>query len=86
MSGDLMHQGGAEPWMETPMPRAELIESMLQFILVQRDTFDVSLAFDGISRVVRRTIDYKFSALSGNAEFAGLVVYDGVSECWGVGV
>lgn len=74
VSFDLLHQGGREPWLEpVPLPE-DLSQVLLDFVLSNRDAFDVNLAFDGTLRKSRRYIEDAFSACAGVAEF--MVVYD----------
>ena len=74
MSADLMMQSGKEPWVNASQPPDDVFEAVLEFITSHRDTFDVSLGFDGMMRKPRRSLEDHFSPLPGSAEFA--VVYD----------
>lgn len=74
VSFDLLHQGGQEPWVESATPSEDLTRVLLEFVLSNRDAFDVNLAFDGTVRKSRRAIEESFMGCSGVAEF--MVVYD----------
>jgi len=74
VSADLLFQCGKEPWLQPSMPREDVLQAALEFITSHRDTFDVSVAFDGTMRKVRRLMEDHFLALPSSAEFA--IVYD----------
>ena len=74
VSADLMHQCGTEPWLEASVPPADVLKAAVDFALMQRDTFDLSLAFDGTMRKSRRVLEDAFDGVTGSAEF--VVVYD----------
>ena len=73
-SADLMHQSGKEPWLHTSAPPEDLLNAAIEFITMQRDTFDVALAFDGTMKGPRRTLEDSFGPLPAAADF--VVVYD----------
>jgi len=74
LSADLLHQCGKEPWLTASAPPEDIMQAALDFISSQRDTFDVSVVFDGTMRKVRRQIEDHYQNLPAVAEFA--VVYD----------
>ena len=74
VSADLMNQQGKEPWLHASPPDDALFTAAMEFVTSHRDTFDVSLGFDGLMRLPRRKLEDTFSVLPGSAEFA--IVYD----------
>ena len=54
VSFDLVHQGGNVPWVEPGPVPDEITQVLLDFVLSNRDSFDVCLAFDGTLRKSRR--------------------------------
>ena len=74
MSAELLTQSGKEPWLLASAPPEDVVGAAMEFLSSHRDSFDVSLVFDGTMRKVRRQMEDHFSALPGVAEFA--VVYD----------
>lgn len=74
VSADLMNQCGKEPWLQASAPDNDMLEAATEFVLSQRDTFDVALAFDGSIKACRRSLEDSIGALPASAEF--VMVYD----------
>ena len=70
MSAELLTQYGKEPWLLASAPPEDVVGAAMEFLSSHRNSFDVSLVFDGTMRKVRRQMEDHFSALPGVAEFA----------------
>ena len=79
VSGDLLHEKGADPWLNSSDPPQYLSE-LLSYLTSHRGPTDVLLAFDGCNRACRRQMEDHVMKLPASAEL--FLVYENMPCSW----